>query len=228
MILGECRLKNKLVYGVGINDADYVVCIKEEAPKVNGKQKQKIIWQCPFYSRWVGMLNRCFGNRFKEKQPTYKDVTCCEEWLTFSNFKSWMEQQDWEGKHLDKDLLVYQNKVYSPETCVFIEQSLNMFLVKSNKTRGIYPIGVSYRTDTERVNRLKSTYQTKIGNKGKHLYLGSFNTPEEAHQAWQKEKIKQAQDLAASQTDERVIKGLLRVANKIQYDYDNNLITEDF
>ena len=134
-------MKNKLVYGVGINDADYIVCIYEELPRTNGKQNQKIVWRCPFYSRWMSMLRRCYSKAYQEKQPSYKGCSVCEEWLTFSNFKSWMETQDWEGKQLDKDLLVYKNKIYSPETCVFIDQRLNTFLVKSNKTRGDYPLG---------------------------------------------------------------------------------------
>ena len=221
-------VKNRLIYGVGINDADYVVWIKEEAPKVNGKRNRKTVWVCPFYSRWTHMLKRCFSNKFKTECPTYKNVTCCEEWLTFSNFKSWMEQQDWIGKHLDKDLLVYKNKVYSPETCVFIDQRLNTFLIKSNKTRGDYPLGVSYRTDPKMVNPLKHPYRAAICNRSKNVNLGYYLTPMSAHRAWQKAKIKQAQDLAASQTDERIVQGLLRVADKIQHDYDNNLITEDF
>ena len=62
----------------------------------------------------------------------------------------------------------------------------------------------------------------------KNINLGYYSTPEEAHKAWQKEKIKQAQDLAARQTDERIVQGLLRVVDKTQYDLDNNLITKDF
>lgn len=38
-----------------------------------------------------------------------------EEWLLFSNFKSWMEQQ--EEKVLDKDLLHTHNKIYT--NCLF-------------------------------------------------------------------------------------------------------------
>ena len=50
-----------------------------------------------------------------------------------------MEQQDYDGKHLDKDLLVCNNKVYSPETCVFVPREINQFLTKSNNSRGKYP-----------------------------------------------------------------------------------------
>ena len=124
--------------------------------------------------------------------------------------------------------MVYQNKVYSPETCVFIDQRLNTFLIKCDKTRGDYPLGVSYRTDPKMVNPLKHPYRAAICNRSKNVNLGYYLTPMSAHRAWQKAKVKQAQDLAASQTDDRIVQGLLRVANKIQCDLDNNLITEDF
>ena len=48
--------KNKLVYGWGVNDVDYVVQIKEELPKVNGKRKRKTIWVCPYYQKWKSIL----------------------------------------------------------------------------------------------------------------------------------------------------------------------------
>ena len=39
----------KLIYGVGTNDADYVVRRLETIGYVDGKQKQKLIWFCPYY-----------------------------------------------------------------------------------------------------------------------------------------------------------------------------------
>ena len=50
MILGEDRLKNKLIYGVGINDANYKLWIIEELPRTNGKRKEKLIWKCIYYA----------------------------------------------------------------------------------------------------------------------------------------------------------------------------------
>lgn len=46
----------KLLYGVGINDADYVVQRKETIGYVDGEQKRKLIWICPFYQTWKSML----------------------------------------------------------------------------------------------------------------------------------------------------------------------------
>ena len=53
-------------------------------------------------------------------------------------------------------------------------------------------------------------------------------TVEEAHKAWQKAKIKLANELLLSVDNPKIIVGLRRVIDKIQHDYDNNLITEDF
>ena len=60
------------------------------------------------------------------------------------------------------------------------------------------------------------------------IYLGAFMTPEKAHKAWQKAKIKLANELLLSVDNPKIIVGLHRVIDKTQHDYDNNLITEDF
>lgn len=114
----------KLVCGVGINDADYVFQ-KWETIIVNGKRKQKLIWECDFYRTWKSMLARCYSIKTQERQPTYKGCSVSDEWLTFSVFKNWMEKQDWEDKQLDKDLLFEGNKVYSSETCVFVTRMVS-------------------------------------------------------------------------------------------------------
>lgn len=126
--------RHRIVYGVGKNDADYSV-----VRKIGGKR----VW-CPFYKTWLHMMERAYSTNFKAKRLTYKDVSVCEEWLTFSNFKAWMEQQDWEGKELDKDILVVGNKVYSPDACCFVTRVVNMFVVESKASRGIWPIGVYF------------------------------------------------------------------------------------
>lgn len=128
------RKKNKLVQGVGINDADYVV-----RTMINGKRVM-----CHFYKVWQGMLRRCYDTKYQDNQPTYVDCTVCEEWLTFSNFRKWMEQQDWQGKYLDKDLLVRSNKIYSPTTCVFVDRMTNNFIIDGGAARGEWPIGVTF------------------------------------------------------------------------------------
>lgn len=169
------------------------------------------------------MLHRCYSESHLVRQPTYKGCSVCEEWLTFSNFKSWMEQQDWEGKHLDKDLLVYQNTVYSPDTCVFVDRRVNNFLLKSDNKEGNI-LGSSWHTWYHK-------YQARVcsASKGCGLkFLGYYDTELEAHNAWQCAKIVEAKELISTQTNSKIIIGLQRVIDKIQNDYDSKLITEDF
>src|SRR5690554_592214 len=117
----------KLVHGVGINDADYAVEKREMVVGADGKQKQKLVWVCPCYRAWRDMLKRCYSAKFQERQPAYKGCSVAKEWHTFSNFKSWMETQEFEGLELDKDLLFVGNKVYGAEKCVFVTKLVNSF-----------------------------------------------------------------------------------------------------
>jgi len=91
-------MKDRLVCGVGINDADYPT---RRYKTVNGKSK--LVWTCPFWRKWKDMISRCYSERELEKYPTYKGCSVCEDWLYFSRFKAWMEKQAWEGLVLDKD-----------------------------------------------------------------------------------------------------------------------------
>ena len=120
-------MRTRLVCGVGINDADYKVELKRVVGRVNGKPIREIDWICPFYYKWRNMLVRGYSRKLKDRHKTYEECYVCEEWLRFSNFKAWMEQQDWEGKQLDKDLLVIGNKLYSPSTCCFVSRQVNSF-----------------------------------------------------------------------------------------------------
>lgn len=190
--------KHKLVFGVGVNDSEYDVTKYES---IDGKRKQ--VWVCPFYRVWASMICRGYSVKFKKKRPTYKNCYVCGDWLYFSKFKSWMENQDWEDKVLDKDLIVEGNKVYSPETCVFITQALNNFVVGCDANRGDYPIGVSlHRSGKFRVDCNNSL--TKIRE-----YLGLFNTPEEAHQAWKKRKHEIAVMITSSEKNLLLVESIL-------------------
>ena len=193
----------KLVYGVGINDADYFTQ-KFETIEVNGVRKKKRVWICPYYQSWKEMLRRCYSPEYQEKKPTYKGCSVSEEWLRFSNFRRWMEKQDWEGMQLDKDLLLEGNKVYSGETCVFVTSTVNMFTIDRGASRGEWLIGVNWHKGA---GKFRSQCGNPFTNKGEPL--GLFLCEEEAHQAWLKRKLELAKELAAEQTDERVAKALI-------------------
>jgi hypothetical protein len=197
-------MKQRLVYGVGINDADYVTQLYEEYGYVGGKQKRKRVWVCPFYQTWKSMIERGYSERYKLKYATYKDATVCEDWHRFSNFRAWMVRQAWEGNELDKDLLFPGNKVYSPETCVFVSRQVNMFLTDSGRSRGNYKIGVHW-------DKNASKFRAQCSNPftGEQEYLGCFTDEDCAHQAWLGKKLENAYALAGIQTDLRIAKAIV-------------------
>lgn len=199
----------KLVYGVGVNDLDYVV-YKESSTTVEGNRVRKQEWVCPFYCAWVGMLKRCYSKKYKQEHLSYVDVVCTEDWFYASKFKSWMQEQDWEGKQLDKDIIVPNNKLYSPSTCAFVSSVTNSYILDSKSSRGEWLLGVYWN----KANR-KFTAQCRNPFTKKNEYLGLFDKETETHEAWRKRKHELAQLVAATETDTRVVEAL-----KKRYSYE--------
>ena len=195
----KLRKRNKLVCGVGVNDADYVTQPRDK----NGKQRT-----CPFYKAWCSMLQRAYSPKFHAFCPTYIGVTVCEEWHSFMAFRAWVQTQDWEGKQLDKDILHPGNKVYSPENCIFVTPQINNLLIDGAAARGAYPIGVSW-------NKRDKKFQAKLNINGKLKHLGLFTDPHEAHLAWRKAKYDYVRAHAKQQTDLRLSRALYLNADMI-------------
>lgn len=196
----------KKVYGVGINDSNSA---SQKAKLIEGKFV--VYWRCPYYMRWIDMLERCYSALYQKTKKTYKDCTVCEEWLRFSNFKSWMETQDWVEKELDKDLLIDGNKLYSPSTCCFINKRTNSFIRKDAITGSKFP-GVHWRKDRQH-------YSVRCTNSftGKYEALGAFECPKEAYKAWLERKHEIACKLAEFETESSVIIALTsRYKNRLE------------
>lgn len=191
------RKKAKL-YGVAVNDANYPV-VRHEI--VGGKQM--IVWRCEFYTRWYGMIRRCYSGNMPKKLAKYNECSVHPDWFLFSNFKSWMEKQDWQGKQLDKDLIVEGNKEYGPETCVFVDAITNTFTEDCGAARGSYLIGSSF-------SKLHKKFESYCRNPftKKMERFGLHETSESAHKAWKTRKHELALILADMQADERVAKTL--------------------
>ena len=169
----------KPVYGVGTNDADYIV-----KPIIGGR---RVI--CPFYRKWQSMLMRCYSGKYQEKYPTYAGCSVCSEWLTFSIFKAWMEKQEWQSMQLDKDLIVCGNKIYSPEFCVFVPSQLNALLLDNSAARGEWPQGVHFRKQCAK-------FQSYCNVNGTQKHLGLFTTPESASNAYKAFKSNRVKEVA--------------------------------
>jgi len=186
-------MSKKLVSGFGINDADYAV------QPVNGNSR----YSCNFYTVWHSMIDRCYSKSFQKWRPSYIGCTVCDDWKYFSNFKKWMEMQDWKNKSLDKDLLVKGNRIYSPDTCVFISTSLNNFVTRRVSGKGELPDGVFiYKKDGRFASQCSNPFTKKRER------IGYFSTPSAAHEAWRSRKHELACQLADLESDERVVKSL--------------------
>ena len=149
------------------------------------------------------MLVRCYSEKYLERYPSYIGTSVCSEWLSASAFKKWMEQQDWHGKCLDKDIIAPKSKLYSPETCAFVLNATNSFVTARDACRGDYPVGVNLFKPTGK-------YQARCKNPftGKQEYLGLFSTTDEAHEVWRKRKHELAQLVAATESDPRIVQAL--------------------
>jgi hypothetical protein len=194
---------NKLVCGVGVNDLPYRTQVYEYVTENGGKRSWKPVFLCKYYEVWKDMLKRCYSKKYQESYPTYIGTSVCSEWLSATAFKKWMEQQDWQDKSLDKDIIAPGNRLYSPETCAFVLQATNKFVTASDASRGDYPIGVNLYKPTGK-------YKAQCRNPfaGEQEYLGYFSTPEEAHESWRKRKHDLAQLVAARESDSRVVEAL--------------------
>mgnify|MGYP004563938159 CR=1 FL=1 len=147
------------------------------------------------YKTWNHMLERCFDEKLQIKRPTYKGCKVCAEWLNFQVFAEWFYNNYYEVGNekmcIDKDILVKGNKIYSPETCVFVPHNINVLFVKNNKNRGDLPIGVSKDKNKFRVRLNKC-----CTGKKEYVYLGAFYDEIEAFNVYKMAKEQYIKEVA--------------------------------
>jgi len=139
---------------------------------------------------WKNMLYRVYCEQNYAKHPTYSECSVDETWHNFQNFAEWFYQQpnsESDGYQLDKDLMYLGNKTYSPDTCCFVPGEINKLLCDRRNARGVFPQGVSQRG---------YCYLAKINIEGESNVIGVFDTPEEAYEAYKKEKDKYVKYMA--------------------------------
>jgi hypothetical protein len=155
--------KDKLqrsVFGVGITG--------DGISKINGRVVKS-------YETWRSMLRRCYSDKYQIVSPSYKGCSVHSDWHFYSNFKRWFDKNYIDNYHLDKDLLIKNNKQYSADACAFIPASINILITDNSSQRGELPRGVCVH---------EGGYQAKFSAKGKTRYLGLFDSPELAHRVY--------------------------------------------
>ena len=151
------------------------------------------------YVAWSHMLERCYDEKYKKKRLTYKGCTVCKEFHNFQNFGEWDSENyyeiEGEKMHLDKDILVKHNKIYSPETCIYVPQTINNLFIKSDKNRGESVIGTSYHKRNKKYQTYCNLFDIKTG-KSKLKYLGYYDTQEKAFEVYKQYKEKNIKEVA--------------------------------
>ena len=162
-----------MVHGIGYNE------------KVEGQRFYKAVDNGKItkeYQAWHNMISRCYNTQnIHTRNYVYKNCTVCDEWLNYQVFAEWYNNNYYEINNeqmcLDKDILFKVNKIYSPETCVFVPQSINKLCTKTKAKRGTLPIGVY---EHKNKNYTHKRYRVQLQCRGKNIMLGQFNTPHEA------------------------------------------------
>ena len=167
------------IYGIGTNN--YPSPIQTNCKKM------------PSYNKWRSLLQRCYDKKFLLKNPSYADCYVCEEWLTFTNFNKWFNENYTNNYQLDKDLILKGNKCYCPEYCCFVPQEINELVIKCDARRGKYPLGVEKKGNK---------FRARIKKNNTHVTIGYFDTPEQAFTAYKEAKEKHIQEMATQYFNE--------------------------
>ena len=191
------------VYGVGIVGL-------EKMTEGNGKHLKS-------YKVWADMLRRCYSQKYQEKYPTYIDCKVCKEWLYYPNFKEWYNENYYEVDNekmcLDKDILFKNNKVYSPETCVFVPHDINSLFVKNNASRGNLPIGVHWKKKNQKYEVRCSLFDIQTQKYKRVEYLGLYKSIEEAfnsYKQFKEENIRQVAEYYKDRIPEKLYEAMYR------------------
>jgi hypothetical protein len=138
------------VYGIGI--------IGDMITKIEGTEMKS-------YTRWRAIVKRCYEG--------YADLH--KQWYYYENFHKWYCIHVVGDYEIDKDLFSGKNKIYGPDTCVFLPNKINSAIAIGGT--------VGYTLS-------HGKYQVRIRNidDGTRMCFGSFDTKEEAQSIYKKEK----------------------------------------
>lgn len=100
-------------------------------------------------SKWFKILGRAYDDETSIMHPTYTNCIVADIWHDLQNFGKWFDNNNIDGYHLDKDLKCPGNKVYGPDTCIFVPQEINKFFKihpykNENLPHGVIRIGLNF------------------------------------------------------------------------------------
>ena len=177
-----------------------------------GEGKYNRVDYLKLYNTWQHMLRRCYDPYTINNDLTYVDCFVDKRFHNLQNFGIWYEKEFYEVNNelmcLDKDILYKGNKIYSPETCLFVPERINKLFIRNYRQRNDLPIGVHYRKD---IGKYIARCNVSENGAEKRVYLGEFKTPIEAFNVYKKYKegyIKIIADQYKNRIPEKVYKAL--------------------
>lgn len=139
------------------------------------------------YMCWSQMIRRGYSEKIKERYPTYKDCSVDEHWHNYQNFAKWYEEnynpETMQGWHLDKDILIKGNKIYSAETCCFVPHGINSLLLNCNLSKSSFSI-------------VNGEFLVMLKKFNKAFRIGLYSTQKEAFQAYKSSKESHIKEVA--------------------------------
>jgi len=138
------------------------------------------------YNKWYAMKNRCYSPKYQYRDA-YAGCTVCPDWMDYQVFAEWYHSQPFAGDrlfHLDKDLTVFGNKVYSPDTCYLVRNEVNCVLA-GNDVQGTYMKGVYIANNSTKKPKYKNS-----------MCSTRYDTELEAHLAYVEAKEAYVQQVA--------------------------------
>lgn len=145
---------------------------------------------------WTAMVRRCYSSEQQIKQPSYIGCSIDENWHDYQNFAEWFYSHKYSdlGYHLDKDLLIPDNRIYSPDRCCFVPRQLNNLTIDRKGDRGDLPQGVTWHKGS-------GVYHSRISVNGKRKHLGHYDNIEDAYQMYVVGKEKYIKHMAKNWQD---------------------------
>lgn len=199
--------------------------VKTFSPNKNERHKTRA------FTLWNNITVRCkVGGAEQQRRPGY--VGCNNYFKDFQYFAEWCQTQYgyWNKNEngtywsLDKDITALGNpdSGYSPETCLFVPSKVNNLILKRQRARGLYPLGVYLAQKTS------DKFASCCSFNSKNIHLGIFDDPYAAHRAWQNFKISAIEDMLADidiKEHTKLSRCIKAYANKIREDVKLGLET---